>query len=157
MRIAAILLLYLTSFYQLQGQDTFQIRELPESEGDPLHELERLMTRFRPVPVEGLPVFPGGAVGFIGYDMVRFFEPTVPAPPDDGLGLPDMAFVITDTLVIFDHRFRKLQVVANLCLDDFPDTETAYAAARDATPPSDLIKASASFEHHRVKSKGNTQ
>jgi anthranilate synthase component 1 len=48
-----------------------------------------------------------------------------------GLGLPDMAFVITETLVIFDHRFRKLQVVANLRTDDFPDAATAYAAARE--------------------------
>ncbi len=40
-----------------------------------------------------------------------------------------MAFVITETLVIFDHRFRKLQLVANLCTDDFPDAATAYAAA----------------------------
>jgi anthranilate synthase component 1 len=113
------------------GQSGFTTRELPESEGDPLHEIERLMARFRPVPVEGLPVFSGGAVGFLGYDMVRFFEPTVPPPIDDGLGLPDMAFVITETLVIFDHRFRKLQLVANLCTDDFPDAATAYAAARE--------------------------
>src|SRR5690606_15485448 len=90
-----------------------------------------IMSRFQPVAVEGLPVFVGGAVGFLGYDMVRFFEPTVPPPPDEGLGLPDMAFVVTDTLVIFDHRFRKLQVVANLCLDDFPDADSAYATARE--------------------------
>jgi anthranilate synthase component 1 len=114
-----------------RGETAFRTRELPESEGDPLHELERLMAGFKPVAVEGLPVFAGGAVGFLGYDMVRFFEPTVPSPPDEGLGLPDMAFVITETLVIFDHRFRKLQLVANLRTDDFPDAATAYAAARE--------------------------
>jgi anthranilate synthase component 1 len=113
------------------GAGEFSVRELPESEGDPLHELERIMSRYRPVPVEGLPVFAGGAVGFLAYDMVRFFEPTVPPPRDEGLGLPDLAFVVTDTLVIFDHRFRKLQVVANLVTDDFPDPESAYAAARE--------------------------
>jgi len=112
------------------GSSEFAERELPESEGDPLSEVERIMSRFRPVEVEGLPVFAGGAVGFLGYDMVRFFEPTVPGPPDEGLGLPDMVFVITDTLVIFDHRFRKLQVVANICTDDFADLESAYEAAR---------------------------
>ncbi len=113
-----------------QGSGDFTLKELGESDGDPLHEVERLMSRFKPVAVDGLPVFAGGAVGFIGYDMVRFFEPSVPAPPDNGLGLPDMAFAITDSLLIFDHRFRKLQVIANICTDDFPDAESGYAAAR---------------------------
>lgn len=112
-----------------KGVVEFTERMLPEEEGDPLHEVERLMSRFETVEEDGLPVFAGGAVGFLGYDMVRFFEPTVPGPPDEGLGLPDMAFVITDTLVIFDHRFRKLQVVANICTDDFESLEEAYAAA----------------------------
>ncbi len=112
-----------------QGESEFSHRELAQSEGDPLHEVERLMSGYTPVEIEGLPVFSGGAVGFIGYDMVRFFEPTVPGPPDEGLGLPDLAFVITDTLVIFDHRFRKLQVVANICTDDFDDLASAYETA----------------------------
>jgi anthranilate synthase component 1 len=112
-----------------RGEKEFQSHELSDSDGDPLHEVEKIMSAFHPVEVEGLPVFSGGAVGFLGYDMVRFFEPTVPGPPDSGLGLPDMAFVIADTLVIFDHRFRKLQVVANIHTEDFPDLESAYGAA----------------------------
>ena len=114
-----------------KGASDFVTSTLPESQGDPLHEVERLMSAFQPVEVEGLPVFTGGAVGFLGYDMVRFFEPTVPGPPDEGLGLPDMVFVITDSLVIFDHRFRKLQVVANICTEDFDSLEAAYEAGRD--------------------------
>ena len=114
-----------------KGASDFTTRKLPESEGDPLHEVERLMSVFQPVEVKGLPVFTGGAVGFLGYDMVRFFEHTVPGPPDEGLGLPDMVFVITDSLVIFDHRFRKLQVVANICTEDFDTLDAAYEAGRD--------------------------
>ena len=114
-----------------KGASDFVTSTLPESQGDPLHEVERRMSAFQPVEVEGLPVFTGGAVGFLGYDMVRFFEPTVPGPPDEGLGLPDMVFVITDSLVIFDHRFRKLQVVANICTEDFDSLEAAYEAGRD--------------------------
>ncbi len=100
------------------------------TDSDPLHELEACMRSFRAVPSPRLPVFSGGAVGFLAYDMVRFFEPTVGAPPPDSLGLPDMVFLIADTLVIFDHRFRLLQVVANVVLDDFSDPAAAYAAAR---------------------------
>jgi len=113
-----------------QGETTFSSRDLPESEGDPLHEVERIMGGYENVPVDGVPVFTGGAVGFLAYDMVRFFEPTVPGPPPDSLGLPDMAFLVTDTLVIFDHRYRKILVLANVLLDEFPDPDAGYAAAQ---------------------------
>ncbi|MCB1243454.1 MAG: anthranilate synthase component I [Verrucomicrobiales bacterium] len=105
-------------------------RTLPESEGDPLHELERIMSQYQPVPLAGLPVFTGGAVGYLAYDMVRFFEPTVTPPPPDTLGLPDMVFLLTDTLVIFDHRFRRLQVVAHVKIDEHASPEEGYADAR---------------------------
>ncbi len=113
-----------------RGDDSFITRALADDCRDPLAEVEKIMSRFRVAEVEGLPIFTGGAVGFLGYDMVRFFEPTVPGPPDEGLGLPDMAFLITDTLVIFDHRFRKLQVVANVFTEDHDDIESAYEAGR---------------------------
>lgn len=97
---------------------------------DPLQEVQDYMAAYRPVSVPGLPLFSGGAVGYLGYDMVRWFEPTVSPPPAaDELGLPDLVFVIADTLVIFDHRYRLLQVVANVCLDDHADPEAAYAWA----------------------------
>lgn len=101
------------------------------ADSDPLRELERLMNRYKPVAVDGLPMFCGGAVGFLGYDMVRFFEPTVEIPARDDLALPDMVFLIADTLVIFDHRFRRLQLVANVFLDDHKTVEEAYAWAKE--------------------------
>lgn len=105
-------------------------REFPAAD-DPLRELERYMARFRPAPEPRLPVFRGGAVGFLAYDAVRWFEPTVPPPPPDDLGLPEMAYMIADTLVIFDHRHRVMQVVANIFLEDHADADAAYAAGRE--------------------------
>ena len=105
-----------------------------EASDDPLRELERYMGRFKAAPESRLPVFHGGAVGFLSYDAVRWFEPTVPPPPHDDLGLPEMAYMIADTLVIFDHRHRVMQVVANVWMEDFAGPEaadTAYAAARE--------------------------
>lgn len=99
-------------------------------ESEPLAELEQLMKRYDPVEVDGLPVFSGGAVGYLSYDMVRFFEPTVPGPPKDELGLPDMVFVLADTLIIFDHRFRKLQVVANAFVSEHRSMKAAYECAQ---------------------------
>ncbi len=80
--------------------------------GDPLREVKELLSVFRPVPDPGLPRFYGGAVGFIGYDAVRFFE-RIPDRGKPGLGLPDIFFVITDTLVIFDNMTHTMKVVSN--------------------------------------------
>ncbi|MGI9240205.1 MAG: anthranilate synthase component I [Verrucomicrobiales bacterium] len=101
-----------------------------ESEGDPLSDLEQLMAQYKPVADEGLPLFYGGAVGYLSYDTVRFFEPTVPDPPEDTLGVPDMVFMITDTVVIFDHRYRRIKVVANVFVEEHADPDAAYESAR---------------------------
>jgi anthranilate synthase component 1 len=97
--------------------------------GDPLQELQNIMAEFKPVQPAPLPVFHGGAVGYLAYDMVRFFEPTLPPPPPDTLGVPDMVFMIADTVVIFDHKHRKLSVVANVFLPDYETLQAAYDAA----------------------------
>lgn len=99
-------------------------------DSEPLAELEKIMSRYEPVEVDGLPVFSGGAVGYLSYDMVRFFEPTVSAPPKDELGLPDMVFTLADTLIIFDHRFRRLQVVANAFVGEHRSMKAAYECAQ---------------------------
>ena len=100
-----------------------------ETQSNPLRDLEAYMSAFKPVPSPKLPVFSGGAVGYLAYDMVQFFEPTIGAPPPDVLGLPDMVYLLADTLVIFDHRYRTLQVVANVVMADHADLDAAYAWA----------------------------
>ena len=61
----------------------------------------------------GLPRCFGGAVGFLGYDMVRHFERLPERAPDE-LGLPDMCFALTDTVVVFDNLRGTLKVVASV-------------------------------------------
>jgi anthranilate synthase component 1 len=102
-----------------------------ETERDPLHELETLMQRYRYVASPALADarFAGGAVGYLAYDMVRFFEPTVPPPPPDDLALPESLFTITETLLIFDHRTRRLRIVANALVNG--DVDAAYARAAE--------------------------
>jgi len=99
-----------------------------ETEGDPLAELQKLMARYIPVPAPYLPRFAGGAVGYLGYDMVRFFEPTIGEPPPDDLQLPESVFMVAETLLIFDHQLRRLQVLANALIEN-EDADAAYDAA----------------------------
>jgi len=96
---------------------------------DPLHVLKKEMNRFRWVPDPELPRFCGGAVGYIGYDMVRFFEDLPDATTDD-LGLPDCIFAFTDTLLIFDHVRHRIRVLANARVDGDPDAAYDEAAAK---------------------------
>ena len=107
-------------------------RGFTAEKGDPFAELERFLSRYRPA---ALPAgradapFVGGAVGYLSYDAVRFFEGTVPPPPPDELGLPDMLYLITDTLIVFDHRFRRLRVLVNVFTEG-RDPGGAYDEAR---------------------------
>jgi anthranilate synthase component 1 len=95
---------------------------------DPLDEIRKLMARYRFVARSELPRFAGGAVGFLGYEAMRFFEPKVPPAREDDLHLPEMLFMLTGNVLIFDHRLRSLKIVVNAFLDG-GSAEKAYARA----------------------------
>ncbi|MGC8624947.1 MAG: anthranilate synthase component I [Phycisphaerae bacterium] len=96
---------------------------------DPLAELEKRLGRAKAVRLPGLPAFTGGAVGYAGYDTVRYLEPEKLAnPPEDTRHLPDIMFGIYDDLIIFDHAKKIILVVANVHVDD-SDTENLYRRA----------------------------
>ena len=79
---------------------------------DPLAVLEKMTAAYRAPNLSGLPRFCGGAVGYAGYDAVRYVERLPNAPPDDR-GLPDLCFGFYDRMVIFDHAAKTIQVVAH--------------------------------------------
>jgi anthranilate synthase component 1 len=94
-------------------------REASYEHDDPLGELRRMMAEYKPVEVPGLPAFHGGAVGYMSYDQVRFFE-TLPDNNPDDLNLPDLYFMITDTMLIFDHVNNKVRIVSNVHVQQDP-------------------------------------
>ncbi|MGO9490421.1 MAG: anthranilate synthase component I [Solirubrobacteraceae bacterium] len=99
--------------------------------GDPYALAAERLARYRQAPISetaGSPPFTGGAVGLFGYDLVRAVEP-LGEPNPDPLGLPDMALMLTDTLVVFDHLKHTTTILANANLEQEPDVERAYAAA----------------------------
>ena len=79
----------------------------------PLEHLGRTMRRHPPVEVPGLPRFTGGAVGFLGYDIVRSIE-SLPDPPPDDRSLPDAVLMVVDTLLVLDNLFNRATVIANV-------------------------------------------
>ena len=94
--------------------------------GDPYALAAAEVGRHRQAPLPGLPPFAGGAVGFFGYDLVRTVEPLGPPNPDP-LGLPDLALMLSDALVVFDHLKHTVTVLANVYAED--DVDRSYGSA----------------------------
>jgi anthranilate synthase component 1 len=102
------------------------LRTGEENPVDPLVPIERELNRFRLVPGSGLPRFHGGMVGYLGYEVARYFE-KLPTPDPDPLGLPESVMMLVDSLLVFDHLTHKIKVVSHAHLDG--DIESAYHEA----------------------------
>src|SRR3954447_14999088 len=97
--------------------------------GDPYAAVEEELGRLKLAPVEGLPPLAGGAVGMFGYDLVRSFEPSVGAGNPDELDVPELAVMIADLLVAFDHLRHEVTVIANVPAGELDE---GYARAEAA-------------------------
>ena len=98
---------------------------------DPLAALRAFVPRRRVLPVDGMPRFTGGAVGALAYDAVSAFEPSVPRPDRDPVGVPLASYIETDLVVVFDHLTHQLSAIASLHTDA-PDLEGRYRIAERA-------------------------
>jgi len=105
------------------------VTELPAD--DPLSALRDFLPRRRVEPTEGMPRFTGGAVGALAYDAVSVFEPTVPLPAADPVGVPLASFIETDLVLVFDHLTHTLAAIASLHVDA-PRLEERYRVAERA-------------------------
>jgi anthranilate synthase component 1 len=113
--------------YSLIGTEPYKILSTRAGDGaDPLSLIAAELSRFKIVPMEGLPRFCGGAVGYLSYETAARFE-RLPSPAKDSLGLPEALFMFADTLLIFDHVTHKIKVLSHIHLDG--DIEKSYAQA----------------------------
>ncbi|MCG8430675.1 MAG: anthranilate synthase component I [Candidatus Omnitrophica bacterium] len=96
--------------------------------GGPYEEIRKLMSGFRAVEVEGVPRFSGGLLGYMSYDMIRFFE-RIPDGNPDRLDCPDCLMMLTDSLLVFDHFKHRIKIVSN-CILPSRGRLTRKAAAR---------------------------
>jgi len=107
----------------------YKMRALHENKhgitDDPLNELKSIMKGFKSIPAcyeagrhfEGLPRFTGGAVGYIAYPMIRFWE-NIPQTKKDDLNLPDVFFLVTEIVVVFDHVQHKMKIICNTFVEN---------------------------------------
>ena len=96
---------------------------------DPLDEIKKIMSRYKYVGHAGLPRFSGGFVGYLGYDAVRFFEDIPNKNPDD-LGVQDCVWMLSDTLLVFDHLRHTIKIVVNVFISDSGSVKKAYDSAK---------------------------
>jgi anthranilate synthase component I len=112
--------------YSFLGTEPAKV--LTTDSGDPLLLVEEEFKKFKPIPVDGLPRFHGGMVGYLSYEVARYFE-KLPSPTTDPLNLPESRLMLADTLLVFDHLAHKIKVVAHAYLDG--DIEKSYQAAKE--------------------------
>ena len=104
-----------------RGEQTFMVE-------DPFRFLEEEFHKFQPAGLEGMPRFFGGLVGYVGYDMVRFFE-RVPSSEKPGLDVPDMFIMVPDIILIFDNLSHRMKILSPTLIRD--SAETAYREAKE--------------------------
>ncbi len=119
--------------------------------------LRRTLNEFRAPIVPGLPRFTGGAVGFLGYDAVPWFEPVVvqQAEPDDTLrDAPTAAFMLFDTVLAFDHVQHRMLLIANARVTEGEDLHALYqfACAKIEFLERELERSLSREERHRDRS-----
>ena len=111
---------------QMQVTEQGQTRPLEMDDG-PFEAVARYLSSYRVAPLEGLPPFAGGAVGMFGYDLVRTAE-RLPEPNPDDVGTPDMALMVSDALIVFDHLSHSVTILVNAFVDGPDDVDSAYEA-----------------------------
>lgn len=155
--------------FQAKGRDvsiTYADKNLKvkiRTDATPMDELRKIMRDFKPAQIKGLPRFYGGFVGFAGYDMIRTIEDIPDKNPAD-LDIPDCVFILTDTLLVFDHINHTIKIICNVVLpnksgrsdlarlyqiavskvdsiiDDFNRSTVKYAENGLAAPQKDIRK-----------------
>ncbi|PWN48517.1 putative TRP2-anthranilate synthase component I [Violaceomyces palustris] len=117
--------------YSFIGADPFKIiRSGPglDVEGDPLVAIERELAPYKYIAQPGLPTFTGGAIGYITYDCVQYFEPRTKRELKDTLKIPESLFMFCDSIVVFDHIYSTIKCVSHVHLPSTSDSTPQLVA-----------------------------
>lgn len=92
------------------------IKTGPQEEitGDPLIALQKELSNHEYIKIPEVPTFTGGAIGYISYDCIQYFEPKTACELKDPVGIPEAIFMLVDTLIVYDHLFQSMKVVSHV-------------------------------------------
>ncbi|CAI4425085.1 anthranilate synthase component 1 [Saccharomyces cerevisiae] len=122
------------SFIGISPRKTIKTGPTEGIETDPLEILEKEMSTFKVAEnVPGLPKLSGGAIGYISYDCVRYFEPKTRRPLKDVLRLPEAYLMLCDAIIAFDNVFQRFQIIHNINTNETSLEEGYKAAAQIIT------------------------
>lgn len=113
--------------YSFVGSDPKFVFKSGQDKENPFDKLKEFLEQYKAVKIPGLPRFHGGMVGYIGYDSIRYIEPRIPNKNPDDLKVPDMVFMLSDSLLAFDHVEKKIIIISNAHISS--DPEKAYENA----------------------------
>jgi anthranilate synthase component 1 len=117
---------------------------------DPLTLIESEMAKYQPVKTPGMPPFTGGAIGFVGHEFIHSIEPTVPKPSENPLEVPILYYMITDSVLIFDHVRQVLRICVHAHSED-GDSEEAYnKAVSEIQRVYSLLEQPRPFDHRPI-------
>jgi anthranilate synthase component I len=128
--------------YSWIGADPFHVIESGPGypvNGDPLIELEKVLSKYRTLSVPGLPPFQGnysimpllivgGAIGYVSYDCIKYFEPKTERPLKDTLGIPEAVLMLHDSVIAFDNLFQTIKVISHVSIPENYNSESLQAA-----------------------------
>lgn len=117
------------NFYLRTKKNTVEIYKKGQIEykstKDPIFEIKNLIKDFKPYKDENLPPFWGGFVGYIGYDIVHFYEP-IPDIKSDNIKVPDIYIFLSDEVIAFDNLTNKIKIIVSAFIDEKKDLESIY-------------------------------
>lgn len=125
----------------VDGDCPADVRDRVEATDDPWAAVDAVLAGHSAPTLEGLPPLHCGLVGYWGYEMVRFTEPTVPVSNPDDLGVPDMLLYGTGTVLAFDHFRQRIVIVRNVYLPPSVDDDEIDAAWADAVDRIEEVRA----------------
>lgn len=117
---------------------------------DPLELIEAEMATYHPVEIPGMPPFSGGAVGFVGHEFIHSIEPTVPKPSENPLKVPVLYYLITDSVLIFDHVRQVLRICVHAHTAEADPAEAYKQAVAEIERIYQLLEHPPTFGHRPV-------